>query len=177
MSTSGLRGNRATRPTPPQRAPMPARLRAVTPQARQQPTTTFAALVVVVMGAGLVGLLLLNIAMQNAAFRRAALDEQVQDLHVQQQALDLEVDRLGSPERLADRATEQGMVPNPNPVFLDMGSGKIIGDPIPARAGTGLSDEFKREPESTKKPQPTSPPKPQPKSKRKPQPKPQGEQR
>jgi len=132
---------------------MPARLRAVTPQPRQQPTTTFAALVVVVMGAGLVGLLLLNIAMQNAAFHRAALDEQVYDLHVQQQALDLELDRLGSPERLADLATEQGMVPNPNAVFLDIGSGKIIGDPTPARAGTGLSDDVKRVPEPSRAPQ------------------------
>ena len=172
MNTGGLR-NQATRPTPPQRALKLPRLRAVAPQPRQQPTTTFAALVVVVMGAGLVGLLLLNIAMQNASFHLAALDEQVQDLHVQEQALDLEVDRLGSPERLAEQAAELGMVPNPNPVFLDMGSGKIISDPQPARPGTGLVDDFKRVPEATRKPQPTR--KPQQTSPE--NPKPQGEQR
>ena len=96
--------------------------------------------VVAAMASGLVGLLLLNIAMQNAAFELARLEAQAEDLHIRQQALDLEVDRLASPIQLAERAEAQGMVPNTNPVFLDVASGEVIGTPTPAIAGTGLTE-------------------------------------
>jgi len=96
-------------------------------------------LVVAVMATGLVGLLLLNIAMQNAAFQLAQLESRAQALHIRQQQLGLEVDRLASPEHLAQRASAQGMVPNTNPVFLDISNGgRVIGTPVPAQPGTGL---------------------------------------
>jgi hypothetical protein len=90
--------------------------------------------VVAALAAGLVGLLLLNIAMQKGAFELARLDAQATDLRTRQQALDLEVDRLGSPARLARRAEAQGMVPNPNPVFLDLATGEVVGRALPAAA-------------------------------------------
>ncbi|MDQ3165337.1 MAG: hypothetical protein M3Q17_04105 [Actinomycetota bacterium] len=117
-----------------------APLEVVPPYARTHTRPAFAVFVVAVMAAGLVGLLLLNIRMQNAAFVLARLDAQAQDLHVRQQALDLEVDRLGGPEELARKASAQGMVPNTNPVFLDMSrGGTVIGTPTPAQAGSGLT--------------------------------------
>jgi len=101
---------------------------------------TFVVFVVAAMAMGLIGLLLLNIAMQNAAFELARLQAQAEDLHIREQALDLEVDQLASPVELAKRAGAQGMVPSTNPVFLDVASGEVIGTPAPAAAGTGLTE-------------------------------------
>lgn len=124
----------------PDQQPARTRLRAVPQRPAPPSRVMFVGVVVAVMAAGLVGLLLLNIAMQSSAFQLAQLDSRAEDLHIRQQALDLEVDRLGSPEQLAERASAQGMVPNPRPVFLDLSSGKVVGDPIPAAAGTGLPE-------------------------------------
>jgi hypothetical protein len=106
----------------------------VPPWVKSPNRATFVVGVVGVLAAGLVGLLLLNIAMQKGAFELARLDAQANDLQTRQQALDLEVDRLASPARLAQRASAQGMVANPNPVFLDLATGEVVGRPTPAAA-------------------------------------------
>lgn len=156
MSTAGGLGrNRAARPArQPTASSSPLKVVAAAP--RQRPAATFVVFVVMLMGAGLVGLLLLNIAMQNAAFQLAALTQSAQDLRVRHQALDLDVNRLANPDRLALQATELGMVPNPNPVFLDITTGKVIGHPTPARAGTGLLEDLAPTPvpEPARRPQP-----------------------
>ena len=140
MSTPSVVRRSAPAGSQPQRQPASARLRVVRPGSRERSGATFVVFVVATMACGLVGLLLLNIAMQNAAFELARLEAQAEDLHIRQQALDLEVDRLASPIELAERAGAQGMVPNTNPVFLDVASGEIIGTPTPAAAGTGLTE-------------------------------------
>ncbi len=126
-------------PTRGNSAPLPARTKlAVVPE--RSPTRrsrAFPATVMALMAAGLVGLLLVNIAMQNTAFELAQLTARADHLHVRQQKLQLEVDRLGSPEHLAQVAQAQGMVPNLNPVFLDLATGKVVGTPTPAPPGPG----------------------------------------
>ncbi len=139
-ATSGVRRTPAARVRSDQQ-PVRTRLRAVPQRSTPPSRVMFVGCVAAVMAAGLVGLLLLNIAMQSSAFQLAQLDSRAEDLHIREQALDLEVDRLASPEQLADRASTQGMVPNPSPVFLDLSSGEVVGAATPAVAGTGL-DEF-----------------------------------
>lgn len=138
-ATSGVRRPAAARPKPVT-PPIQTRLRVVPHPAQQPSRAAFVVCVVTAMAAGLVGLLLLNIAMQNAAFELARLESRAEGLHIKAQALDLEVDRLASPDLLAERASAQGMVPNNSPVFLDLSNGKVVGKPTPAVAGTGLPE-------------------------------------
>ncbi len=90
-----------------------------------------------VLAGGLIGLLLLNTAMQRGAFQLTALQAQADALHTEQQQLSMKVDNLASPERLASDAVGLGMVPNANPVFLMLRTGRVIGAPTPAGAGGG----------------------------------------
>jgi hypothetical protein len=46
---------------------------------------------------------------------------------------------LESPQNLADRALRMGMVPNPNPVFLRLSDGQVLGVPAEGKAGTGTA--------------------------------------
>lgn len=87
---------------------------------------------------GLVGLLLLNLSMQKGAFELAGVQARTADLTVQQQALDQQLEQMQSTQKLALRATAQGMVPSTDPVFLDLSDGSVIGKQVPAIAGQTL---------------------------------------
>ena len=60
---------------------------------------------------GVVGLLLFNTSMQQVSFAATALEDQATTLTAQQQALQMELDRLRDPQRVAGAATRLGMVP------------------------------------------------------------------
>ena len=94
----------------------------------------FVALVVLVLTGGLVGLLLLNTAMQRSAFQLEALKDKTAALTVRSEVLDTQVERLRAPARLANAANRLGMVPMSAPVFLRLFDGQVIGDPQPAAA-------------------------------------------
>lgn len=123
--------------TPRPGTPQP-RLNVVPRPAPKAARAPFVALMVVLVGAGLVGLLVLNTAMQNRAFALKDLQQQVAELGARQAALQLQVDRRASPQRLAREAGALGMVPNSSPVFLRLRDGKVIGEAVPAVAGTNL---------------------------------------
>ncbi|MDQ3627629.1 MAG: septum formation initiator family protein [Actinomycetota bacterium] len=107
----------------------------------------FVVVVAVMLVGGLVGLLLLNLSMQKGAFELAGLQARSGELKVQQQALDQQLERIQSTHRLALRATEHGMVPSANPMFLDLSDGSVIGEPVPAVAGQPLPGLGGREPD------------------------------
>ncbi|HEU5333184.1 MAG TPA: hypothetical protein VFU73_10475 [Actinocrinis sp.] len=92
----------------------------------------FAILVLAVLGAGLVGLLLLNTALDRGAFEIQAAQKRQSDLTDQQQQLQLQINALSAPGPLASQAAALGMVPNPQPVFLNPGDGAVLGSPSPA---------------------------------------------
>ena len=105
----------------------------VVPKAHQRRLRIpFAALVVITLGLGVVGLLLLNTSLQQGAFRMAAMSTRAASLLDRQQDLELRVEALRSPQRLAQRAQQLGMVPNLNPVFLRLSDGRVLGQPQPA---------------------------------------------
>lgn len=127
----------APRVRPPVRRPARDRLRVVAGRQPGRHGGAFVGLVVAVLAAGLVGLLVLNTAMQRTAFQLDDLRDRADALRVRQQVLDLRVDRLSSPQLLAERAESLGMVSIPGRPFLDLADGSVLGDPVPAVAGSG----------------------------------------
>ncbi len=109
------------------------RLSVVPPRRTSARSGPFVLLISAILVIGLVGLLLLNLSMQKASFRLAALESQASHLQTREQSLDTKVDRLSSSDRLAAEARQLGMVPNRNPVFLDLSNGSVIGDPAVAQ--------------------------------------------
>jgi hypothetical protein len=75
-------------------------------------------LLLLLMGGGLLGLLLLNTALTEDAFRLHKLQQQSESLAEQEQELSLKVDALSDPAALASRAAGAGMVPGGAPGFL-----------------------------------------------------------
>jgi cell division protein FtsB len=139
--TRPVRGRSATRPAPTRTsartrtAPagtLPrARVQVAAPSRARARRAPFVVLIVTLLGGGLIALLLLNMVLAQDAFTVTQLQAQVSQLQDQQEALAQQVDRLGSPERLAQRAHALGMVVSPNPVFLRSTDGRVVGVPTP----------------------------------------------
>lgn len=98
----------------------------------------FVAVVSITLLLGVVGLLVFNTGMQQAAFEQEALQEQADNLAAREQTLILEVEKLRDPQSVARRAEQLGMVIGANPAFLNMETGKVSGSPAPAPADDGL---------------------------------------
>lgn len=123
-----------------QRALQRARL-TVVPRRRtavRAPRVPFVMLISALLLGGVIGLLLFNTSMQQASFRETALSHQARDLDAQQEQLQLQLDALRDPARIARLAQKMGMiVPTGAAGILDYRTGKISGSPAPAE-GPGL---------------------------------------
>lgn len=111
------------------------RLTIVPRVAARAPRVPFVLLVVTILISGLVGLLLLNTALQRGAFVSTDLRQQSADLTIQQQRLELELADLSASQRVAQEAQKLGMVGNDSPAFLSLATGSVIGKPIAGEAG------------------------------------------
>ena len=109
-----------------------ARLRVVPRRVPQHTRVPFVALVSLVLLGGVIGLLLFNTSMQQAAFATTALEQQAGTLSARQQTLEMELDVLRNPQRVAERAQSMGMVPGGTPAYLELPTGKVLGQPTPA---------------------------------------------
>jgi hypothetical protein len=114
----------------------------------QAARTPFAVLVIAMLVAGVVGLLMFNTNMQQASFKATALQERVNALTAEEQGLNMELDGLRDPQRLATVAKELGMVPSSHPAFVSLLDGKVLGNPGPATA----DDAFRINPLPAPKP-------------------------
>jgi len=81
--------------------------------------TPFVLLVVLLLGGGLIGLLMLNSALSEGAFKVADLQKETKSLTDEEQALQRDVDAYSAPDALQRRARELGMVPGGDPAFLN----------------------------------------------------------
>ncbi len=76
--------------------------------------------------------LLLSIVLADGAYTIAGLQTQQRDLLRQEQALTEQLEVLSSTQNLTANAEHLGMVASGNPVFLDLSTGAVSGDPTPA---------------------------------------------
>lgn len=143
MSSAAPNPTRSARVAPriAQRALQRARL-TVVPRPRiassSAPRVPFVMLISALLLGGVIGLLFFNTSMQQASFRETALSRQARDLDAQQEALQLELDALRDPQRIARLAQRMGMiVPAGTAGILDFRTGRITGTPMPAE-GPGL---------------------------------------
>ncbi len=104
----------------------------VVPRARTRaPKVPFVTLVSLVLIGGVVGLLLFNTSMTQASFAATALEEQATTLAAREQTLQMELEDLRKPDRVATEAQAMGMVPPTAPTFLTL-DGEVLGEKLPA---------------------------------------------
>lgn len=115
-----------------------ARLRVVPRRRTRAARVPFVALVSLILLGGVIGLLLFNTSMQQAAFATTALEQQATTLTARQQTLEMELDVLRNPQRIAEQAQRMGMVPGATPAYLVLPAGKILGEPEAATSEDGL---------------------------------------
>ena len=109
-----------------------ARLTVVPRRRTRAARVPFVTLVSAILLGGVVGLLLFNTGMQQASFEAAALQRQATDLGARQEALEMEIQTLRDPDRIARAAQRQGLVIPTTTGVLDLGSGKVRGSALPA---------------------------------------------
>ena len=107
----------------------------------QAPRVPFVALVGGVLLAGILGLLLFNTSMQQGSFAASSLEARATSLEARQQTLQMQIEDLRDPQRVARKARALGMVSAGAPVFLDISDGSVLGDPVVASAQDGLRIE------------------------------------
>jgi len=114
----------------------------------QAARTPFAVLVLAVLVAGVVGLLMFNTQMQQSSFRATALQQQVTTLTAKEQSLNMELDDLRDPQRLAKAAKALHMVAPASPAFVRLTDGRVLGTPTAA----GVDDAMRINPLPAPKP-------------------------
>ncbi|MFT4084624.1 MAG: hypothetical protein QM638_18760 [Nocardioides sp.] len=103
-------------------------LRVVPDQRRAASRLPFVVLVSLLLVGGVVGLLMFNTSMQQAAFAEQRLQDQATNLAAQQASLDSELEALQDPQTIAAKAQKLGMVIPGTPAFLSVPSGKVTGE-------------------------------------------------
>ena len=121
----------------------------VVPRARTRTSPVpFVMLVSFVLLAGVIGLLMFNTSMQQAAFAATSMEHQASTLTAREQSLRMELDVLRDPQRVAREAQGMGMVIPATPAFLRLADGKVLGTPTPATR----EDPLRLLPRAPKKP-------------------------
>ena len=113
-------------------AAVKARLTLVPARSARAPRAPFAVLVFAILGAGVVGLLMFNTHMQQASFYATRLQARADDLTARKQSLDMQLERLRAPQRLAEAGKQLGMVAPGVPAFVRLSDGSVLGTPTPA---------------------------------------------
>ena len=114
---------------------------------------TFIVLVASLLTVSLITMLLLNTVLSQGSFRRYELLTKTGDLDTGSWHWGRGVQtRIAG--RAWRRAREQGMVPNQNPAFIDLQTGRVLGEGIPARSRLSPRARRRRPTEPTAGPRP-----------------------
>ena len=125
------RGNTALAPS---REPVKSKppLRVAPPAPVSVPRAPFVALVLVVVIAGVLGILVLNTKINENAFTLNHLQDQQNHLDQQEQQLDQHLADLESPNSLRAAALRLGLIDSGTPAYLPLPNGQTVGVPQPA---------------------------------------------
>jgi hypothetical protein len=115
---------------------------------RRAARVPFVALVSLLLVGGVAGLLFFNTSMQQVSFTATALEHKAQILDAERQGLQMDVDSLRDPQRVAVQAKKMGMVPPASPAFLTLADGTVLGTPTPAT----YADSIRVDPLPARKP-------------------------
>ena len=133
----------------------------VVPRARTRTSPVpFVMLVSFVLLAGVIGLLMFNTSMQQAAFAATSMEQQASTLTAREQTLRMELDVLRDPQRVAREAQGMGMVIPATPAFLRLSDGKVLGTPDaghPRGPAPAAAAGARRSPPSSTRPRTSSP--------------------
>jgi outer membrane murein-binding lipoprotein Lpp len=130
------------------RPDQPERIRGQRPKLRLAPSlpvsgprVPFIVMIVVLVIAGVVGILALNQKINENAFELDKLRAQQAQLDRQEQNLDEEIALKESPGNLAAAARKLGLVPAGAPAFIRLPDGKIVGVPQPANGQPSITSQ------------------------------------
>ena len=107
----------------------------VVPRVRSRaPKVPFVSLVTLLLVGGVAGLLAFNTSMQQASFTATSMEQRAAVLDAREQSLQMELETLRDPQRVAVTARRMGMVPPSAPAFLRLEDGAVLGSPAAAVA-------------------------------------------
>lgn len=101
----------------------------------RRPPFALVTLVVLATAAALFALVVANVFLGQATVTQAELQQQVEQRRVEVEQLELQVSRLGSPSRIAERATTLGLVRPTDVTVLVPAEPARRGDATTQRAG------------------------------------------
>lgn len=124
---------------PQRRTAAPQPLRVVPGRAGHPGSAMFAALCMLLLVGGLIGLLMLNTSMAEGSFTLHRLQATSGELTDTEEALTAAIDAQKAPANLAARAAKLGMVPADSAAFLRLSDGAVLGVAKPAEKRTGFT--------------------------------------
>lgn len=110
-------------------APSRSRLRILPGAPSRMSSLAFTVVVLLVLASGLVAALILNTTLQGQSAELTQRQATVDALSHQEAALSSSVDTKSSATELQAAARRLGMVPDPQPAFIDLRTGKVRGTP------------------------------------------------
>ena len=137
MSMARPMVNALTTPRPV--IPMPTRaLRVVSPSVvrRRRPKIFFTIVTVITIFIIIVAQILLSVSLQSGAYEIAGLQRNVKELGRTYQSATQDLNRMTSPQNIAQSAEVLGMVGNSNPAYLRLSDSLVTGAATPAGGST-----------------------------------------
>ncbi|MGC5018108.1 hypothetical protein [Micromonospora sp. DT47] len=136
-------GNAALRPAERIRASGSGapRLRVAPPPPVRVPRAPFAALIVVLVVGGVLGILTVNTKINENAFRRENLQQQQARLDVEEQQLEKQIEAAKAPGNLTAEARKLGLVEAGEPAYIRLPDGRMIGVPQPANGQPAITSQ------------------------------------
>ncbi|MGW4502917.1 septum formation initiator family protein, partial [Micromonospora sp. NPDC004336] len=119
----------------------PPRLRVAPPPPVKVPRAPFAALVLVLVVGGVLGILVVNTKINENAFRLEKLQEQQAKLDLEQQQLNKQIADAEAPGNLEAQARRLGLVEAGEPAYIRLPDGKVIGVPQPADGQPSITSQ------------------------------------